>query len=249
MKNDTLALIPARGGSKGVPGKNIKLLGGYPLIAYSICVAKMTKSIKRVIVSTDSEEIADISKKYGAEAPFLRPADISRDNSTDLELFRHVIGWLEKDRSVPRMIVHLRPTTPFREAREIDRAIESMQASPDATSLRSVHEHSEPPYKMFQLDTGGYLRGFFPDDPRPEYYNLPRQTFPKAYHPNGYVDIVKTDFIRQSGKLHGPNMLAFITPMVTEVDKPEDFEYLEYQLNSIKNSVYDYLSRNFSRED
>jgi CMP-N-acetylneuraminic acid synthetase len=248
MKNDILALIPARGGSKGVPGKNIKLLGGYPLIAYSICAAKMTKNIDRVIVSTDSKDIANISRKYGAEVPFMRPAEISCDNSTDLELFQHLIGWLEKNKAIPDLIIHLRPTTPFRQALEITRAIKSIKDRPDATSLRSIHELSEPPYKMFQLNADGYLEGFFPNDPRPEYYNLPRQVFPKAYHPNGYVDIIKTDFVKRSGALHGPKMLGFVTPEVAEVDRPEDFEYLEYELKNIKNEVYEYLIKNFPIE-
>ncbi len=249
MTNNILALIPARSGSKGVSGKNIKILGGYPLITYSICAAKLTEGIDRVIVSTDSEKIADIARKYGAEVPFMRPAEISGDNSTDLELFKHAIKWFELDGSCPRMIIHLRPTTPFRDTAEIERAIGLIQTRPKSTSLRSVHELSEPPHKMFQLDPNGYLRGFFPDDPRLEYYNLPRQVFPKAYHPNGYVDIIKTDFVKRTNSLHGSHMIGFVTPVVTEVDRPDDFEYLEYQLKKIKNPVHQYLVKNFPRED
>jgi CMP-N-acetylneuraminic acid synthetase len=245
MSNNIMALIPARGGSKGIPGKNIKVLGGYPLIAYSICAAKLTKDIERVVVSTDSEEIANVARKFGAEVPFMRPAELSHDDSTDLELFQHAIKWLNRDGSLPSIMVHLRPTTPLRDAAEIQRAIRLIQTLPEATSLRSVHELSEPPHKMFQLDSNGYLRGFFPDDPRPEYYNLPRQIFPKAYHPNGYVDIIKTQYVMENGALHGPNMLGFLTPVSVEVDRPQDLEYLEYQLTKTGNPVHKYLIKNF----
>ena len=249
MENKIVAIIPARGGSKGLPGKNVKVLGGYPLIAYSVIAAKLTKGLDRIIVSTDSKEIARVAMKYGAEVPFMRPVEISQDSSTDLELFCHVIQWFEKNSFIPHFLIHLRPTTPFRDVKEMERALELIQSRPESTALRSVHELSEPPHKMFQLDQNGYLAGFFPDDQRSEYYNLPRQAFPKAYHPNGYVDIIKTDFVRSNNNLHGSGMLGFVTPIVTEVDRLNDFDYLEYQLKRAKNSVYQHLIKNFPRED
>lgn len=240
------SIIPARGGSKKVPKKNIKNLGGFPLIAYSICASNLTKGIDRTIVSTDSKEIANIALKYGAEVPFIRPSKISQDNSTDLELFEHVINWLKTNEDeVPDLLVHLRPTTPLRSSTIMDKSISEIKNKSDSTSLRSVHELSEPPQKMMQLDKSGFLRGFFPNDKRPEYYNLPRQVFPKAYHPNGYIDIIKADFIQDKGSLHGPNILGFITPFSIEVDLPEDFEYLEYYLNKNGNQIHDYLINNF----
>lgn len=243
------SVIPARSGSKGVPDKNIKLLGGYPLIAYAITASKLCNKIDRTIVSTDSKEIARIAVKYGAEAPFLRPAAISQDRSTDLELFQHAIAWFEEQEGrIPQFIIHLRPTTPLRDESELGRAIEYIQRCPDSTSLRSVHELAESPHKVFQIDDAGFLNGFFPDDPRPEYYNLPRQSFPKAYYPNGYVDIVKPDYIEKTGLLHGARMIGFVTAVATEVDRPEDFDYLEYQLNKYKNTIYGYLKSNFPKE-
>lgn len=244
------SIIPARGGSKRFPGKNIKCLGGYPLIAYAIYASRLSRKIERTIVSTDSKEIADIARKYGAEVPFLRPPEISQDDSTDLEFFQHVINWFkEKESIAPDLLVQLRPTTPLRIRSEIDRAIDFIKERPDSTSLRSAHELSEPPYKMFQIDDKGFFKGFFPDDPRPEYYNLPRQLFHKAYHPNGYVDIIKTDFVQKNNSLHGLNILGFVTSVSTEVDRPEDFEYLEYQLSKYGNPIYEYLAKNFPRED
>ena len=240
------SIIPAREGSKGVPKKNIKLLGGYPLIAYSIVASKLSSGIERTIVSTNSQEIADIALFYGAEIPFLRPAEISQDNSTDLELFQHAISWFKENEStIPDLLVHLRPTTPLRIPSEIEHAIACIKERQDASSLRSAHELAEPPQKMLQIDGKHFLKGFFPDDPRPEYYDLPRQSFPNAYHPNGYVDIIKTDFVQKSSHLHGSNILAFVTPFTLEVDRLEVFDYLEYQLSKYANPIYDYLQEHF----
>lgn len=246
----TVAIIPARGGSKGVPKKNIKLLGGYPLIAYSIIASKLSSKIERTIVSTDSQEIADIAVSYGAEVPFLRPSEIAQDNSTDLQLFQHAINWFKESESVVSdLLVHLRPTTPLRIPSEIDRAITHIEEHPDASSLRSAHELPEPPQKMFQINEKGFFEGFFPDDPRPGYYNLPRQLFPKAYHPNGYVDIIKTNIVQKTKFLYGSDIAAFVTPFVVEVDKAEDFQYLEYQLNRFGNPIYGYLTKHFPRDN
>lgn len=243
------AIIPARGGSKGVPKKNIALLGGHPLIAYSIIGAKLSSRIERVIVSTDSEEIAAIARKYGAEVPFLRPAELAQDKSTDADVFHHAVEWLKQNEGgVPDLMVQLRPTTPLREPVQIDCAIEELQKHPDATGLRSAHELAEPPHKMLQLNPEGFFEGFFPNDPRPEYYNLPRQMFPKAYHPNGYVDIIKADLFRKTHSLYGPKILGFITPFVIEVDTREDFERLEFQIQRTESVVGRYLNKNFQRK-
>lgn len=243
------AIIPARGGSKGVPKKNVYLLDGYPLIAYSIAAAVMSKKIGRIIVSTDSEEIAEISKGYGAEVPFLRPAELAKDSSTDLELFVHVINWLKENKEKEQdLLVHIRPTTPLREPGLLDASIDAIIASSKGTALRSAHELPEPPQKMFQISSKGFFEGFFPLDPRPEYYNLPRQNFAKAYHPNGYVDIIKPRTIADTGSLHGSNIVAFITPFSVEVDAFKDFELLEFQLSRNINPVHEYLKNNFKRE-
>ena len=125
MKN--IALIPARSGSKGVKHKNIKILQGFPLLAYSIAAAKMTQGIDRVIVTTDSKKYADIAKKYGAETPFLRPKLISKNKSSDLEFFEHCIEWLiVNENYVPDNIIHLRPTTPIRDPKLVSEAINTL---------------------------------------------------------------------------------------------------------------------------
>jgi CMP-N,N'-diacetyllegionaminic acid synthase len=235
------AIIPARGGSKGVPGKNIRPMCGHPMIAFSIVVALSCKEIERVIVSTDSVEIAGIAKKYGAEVPFIRPPELSGDMSPAIDYVSHAFKQLEKaDNYRPDMMVMLLPTTPLREAQLIDQAIASLQDAPNATGLRSVHELPEPPQKMMAIEDG-YLTGFFPDDPRPEYFNLPRQVFPTAYHPNGYVEIVRRETLLNEGTLYGPRILGAITPFSVEIDAPEDFDYLEYVAERYPHPLIDKL--------
>lgn len=236
------AIIPARGGSKGVPKKNIKLLGNFPLIAYSIAAAKMCTQIQKVIVSTDSEEIAEIALKFGAEVPFLRPADISQDNSSDLEFMQHIIHWfLENDVKLPDFWVHLRPTTPLREASILNNAIKLFLENKDFTSLRSAHECPESPYKWFLKDNlNKYFEPLAGKDIN-NYSIAPRQQVPKVYVPDGYIDILITDKILQKNSLHGDKILAFESPVCTEIDTINDFEYLEYQILKYKYNVHDYL--------
>jgi len=224
----TYAVIPARGGSKGVPGKNIKPVGGHPLIAYSIAAAKQSRKISRILVSTDSQEIADAARIYGAEVPFMRPSELALDNSTDYEMMSHVVNWLEssEERS-PDLIVHLRPTTPLREPAAIDKAVALMEDDLGAPSLRSAHEAPESPFKWFRRTAEGcflpLMDGLSCDDA-----NQPRQKFVTAYVPDGYVDVVRVSHMKRAGNLHGEAVKAFISPRCVEVDTPEDFELLEF---------------------
>ena len=239
------AVIPARGGSKSVRQKNIKRLGAHPLIAYTIVLAKMSKMIERVIISTDSKEIADIAIKYGAEVPFMRPPEFAQDDSGDFEWLEHLINYLEKKENKPaEYLIHLRPTTPFREVEVVDDAINYFLKNESATSLRSVSPVSHPPQKIFKME-GPYLKGFFNNDHRPEYYNLPRQAFPQTYLPNGYVDIVKTSTIKK-GLTHGDKMLGYITDPVPDIDNERDFHEASTVLNDKKfNPIINYLRRNY----
>ena len=226
-KPNILALIPARGGSKGIPRKNIIDIAGYPVIAYSIAVAKLSKYINRVIVTTDDAEIADVSRRFGAEAPFLRPKEISGDKSLDIEFFHHALEWLKKNEEYsPDLIVHLRPTTPFRDFRVVDEAITDMIKDKKATSLRSSEIFDrESPYKMFKAE-GAYYDFFGKEDFKKdeEYYNYPRQAFPVTYQPNGYVDIVKPSVLLKTGMLHGKRIRIFVTEKSVELDNLMDVE-------------------------
>jgi len=227
-----IAIIPARAGSKGVPDKNIKPLAGKPLMAYSIAAAKLTNDIDRVIVSTDSQRYADIAKEYGAEVPFLRPRDLSKDSSTDYEFIRHTLDWFQSgEGKQPEFLVHLRPTTPLRNVYYIESAIETIKKDPAATALRSVHEMPESAYKSFEIDRG-YLKCVGSGSFELDAANSPRQKFPKTYQANGYVDIIKSSYVLRNQKIHGNHVIAFVTPYVVEVDTEDDFNYLEYRINT-----------------
>ena len=140
-----LGIIPARGGSKGIPGKNIRPLGGYPLIAYAIVAGRLSALVDRVIVSTDDEQIAAIARKWGAEVPFLRPARLARDETTDLPVFQHALGWLgENEDCRPDTIVQIRPTSPLRPRECVDAAVEMLIDDKDADSVRGVRSCSGP---------------------------------------------------------------------------------------------------------
>ena len=236
-----IAIIPARSGSKGVPGKNIKLLGGIPLFAFSIIAAKMMPSVSRVIVSTDSEEYAQIAKGYGAEVPFLRPNEISGDKSTDFDLFLHALNWFkENENLIPEYILHLRPTTPLRNPQIMEEAVKLFFENKNlASSLRSGHSAPESPYKWFLKDENNYFKGLR-DDLTPEKVNLPRQSFPSVYIPDGYIDILKSSVILDSGTLHGDKMLVFESPFCVEVDTKDDFEYLEFQIEKEGSSIINF---------
>ncbi|MBT5491730.1 acylneuraminate cytidylyltransferase family protein [bacterium] len=224
-------IIPARGGSKGVPKKNIKMLGDYPLIAYSIVAANLSKNIRKTIVTTDSQEIADIALKYGAEVPYLRPSILAEDNSTDLEFFHFHMKYLEQNNLItPDLLVHLRPTTPLRSVKVIDSAIDKMKKDKEATALRSAHLTHLTPYKMFKKNHN-YMRPFLKSDLAEEFYNLPRQAFEDAYIPNGYVDIVKTSIFKNTDILHGENIFLYETENTADIDIIEDFHFAEQILN------------------
>jgi CMP-N,N'-diacetyllegionaminic acid synthase len=228
--SQVIALIPARAGSKGVPNKNIRPLGGHPLIEWSIRACLKSTLIDRVIVSTDSPEYAQTCIRLGAEAPFLRPAEISGDRSTDYDFVVHALDWLGANGGEPDYIVHIRPTTPFRDPALIDDAIRLFQTSRRATALRSVHEMSESAYKTFEVAAEGQLKRVGSDSTALDAANNARQQFPATYQANGYVDVLSTCFIRANGLIHGDWVVPFITPSVVEVDTEDDFAHLEYQL-------------------
>ena len=231
--SDITALIPARTGSKSVVNKNIRLLKNHPLIAYSVQAARLTPGIDRVIVSTDSEEYAKIAREYGAETPFIRPKELAGDSSTDFDWINHALNWLQKEEgNIPRLIAHLRPTTPLRDPEMVEKGICHLESEPGATALRSVHEMSQTAYKCFQADSK-YLTCVCTNSPNLDESNGPRQNYPTTYEPNGYVDVLKSEFIlKNHTKVHGNKVLAFITEHSLDVDSEEDFKHLENQVAS-----------------
>lgn len=227
LKPKIIAIIPARSGSKSIKDKNIKILNGKPLIAWSIQTCLKSKFINRVVVSTDSKKYAKIAKKYGANEIIIRPKNISKDKSTDYEAILHMIHNLKY--SSYDLIAHIRPTTPHRNVYDIDRAIKIFVIS-KYNSLRSVHEMSETAYKSFEIYKKNKLKPianlkFSLDD-----LNKPRQAFKNTYVANGVIDIYKKEFILKNKKLFGNKVMAYITKYTEEVDSVEQFKYINYLL-------------------
>jgi len=211
-KLEVLAVIPARGGSKGIPRKNIKDFAGYPLIAYSIVAATQSKLVTRTIVSTDEEEIAAVARQYGAETPFLRPAEIAQDNTTDLPVFQHVLSWLKENEGyVPDVVVQLRPTSPVRPLACVDDAVNMLLSHPDADSVRGVVEADQCPYKMWLIDTtSGTMSPLLGVDGISEAYNAPRQKLPKAYWQIGHIDAIRPRAIVEQNSMSGKVIMPLI---------------------------------------
>jgi len=228
---EILALVPARGGSKGIPRKNIKFLAGEPLIAYTIREARKSKYITRLVVSTEDEEIARVAREHGAEVPFLRPAELALDDVTDLPLFQHCLGWLMKNQGYsPDIVVHLRPTAPLRGVSHIDRAIELLLASPEADSVRSVCPAGQHPLKMWNINDGDLIPFVSPEfHGFKEAYNMPRQKLPAAYIQNGAVDVVKAEVILHENSMTGNLIKAFVmdSDESVNIDSPLDWELAE----------------------
>ena len=244
MNKNVVAIIPARSGSKSIRDKNLAQLNGYPLLAYSIIAAKLSKHISRVILSTDSEAYAELGKRYGAEAPLLRPADLSGDRSTDRDFMIHAMQWCRDNEGfVPEYWVHLRPTTPLRDPQKIDDAIEQIMSADDATALRSAHLCAESPFKWFRRTTDGKLVALTTDDTSLDRFNLPRQAYPDVYIPDGYVDIVRASFVMNTDLFHGNRVLGYCSPTCTEVDSAEELEHLAYQIEKKGSPLLQHLNQ------
>lgn len=237
MKNkyNILALIPARGGSKGVPGKNIMDIAGQPLISYSIEQAHNSRLINRVIVSTDDQKIAEISKKYNAELPFIRPAEFSEDLSPDIDVFYHALTWLKDNEGYePELVVHLRPTGPVRNVELIDKAINMMLNDNNATSLRSVSTPTQTPYKMWRV-VEDYLEPMVTLDGIKESHSMPRQMLPHPYWQNGYVDVIRASTILLQKSMTGDKIIPFIVEEpIYEIDYPESIPVVEEAVKLMK---------------
>ena len=229
-----VCLIGARGNSKGVPKKNIHPLGGYPLIAFSIAAGRLCPSVDEVVVSTDSEAIAAVAAQYGASVPFLRPAEIAGDTSLDVEFFQHYLKYVvDQGEELPELLVFLRPTTPLREINVIEQAIETFRADAQCTGLRSMHKTHLTPFKMFR-DRDGYAEPFLTYGDDPEFFNLPRQTFPACFIPNGYVDLVRPERILAGDGFYGPRIKLFETESIADIDCIAEFALAQKLLEDPK---------------
>jgi YrbI family 3-deoxy-D-manno-octulosonate 8-phosphate phosphatase len=228
---EVLAIIPARGGSKGIPRKNIRDFAGYPLLAYSIAAGLQSKTVTRVIVSTDDEEIAEVARKFGAETPFLRPAELAADNSVDLPLFQHALNWLaEKENYRPEVVVQLRPTSPVRPQTLVDDAVNTLLKHPEADSVRGVVPAGQNPHKMWRVDPQGQMRPLLTVEGVKEPYNAPRQILPPVFWQTGHVDAIRPSTILEKDSMSGDVILAVqIDPRFTiDIDNPSDWQRAEW---------------------
>lgn len=238
-----LAIIPARAGSKSVIHKNIRMIGGKPMLAHSIDHAKSSRYINRVIVSTDSEEYAEIAKKYGAEVPFLRPKEYATDTALDYDVFFHALTWLEQEEGYQAdVVVQLRPTYPIRDVQDIDNMIQLLLDRPDADSVRSMAKATEIPYKMWlckatdnnngrgdcEGTTGMTLLKGTEVEPLitdiKECYNMPRQELPTVYYQNACIDVFRPSVVLEKHSMSGELILGYEMKDNFDIDTEEDFE-------------------------
>ncbi len=234
MVNNTevLAIIPARGGSKGIPRKNIRNFAGHPLIAYSIAAALQSQRVTRVIVSTDDAEIADVARAYGAEVPFLRPAELAQDSTLDLPVFQHALAWLTANEAyAPDVVVQLRPTSPIRPLGLVDEAVRILLEHPEADSVRGVVPAGQNPHKMWRIDLQtGQMKNLLDVPGVPEPYNAPRQLLPPVYWQTGHIDVIRPMTILEKNSMSGDVILpVMIDPRYTvDIDSLSDWARAEW---------------------
>jgi CMP-N-acetylneuraminic acid synthetase len=221
-------LIPARSGSKSIKNKNIIKICNRPLLAWPIIIAKKSKFIKKIVVSTDSKKYGKIAKSYGADDILLRPKYLSKDNSTDFEWVSHAIKEI-KDVDI---IVNLRPTTPIRNIKVIDSAIE-LFLNLKLKSLRSVHEMAESSYKTFEIKKN-ILKPLKNLNLDLNKLNNPRQGFNKTFQANGVIDIYDCNFVTKSKKLFHKKTYAYKTDFAVELDSKQELDYIKFLLKNEK---------------
>ena len=220
-----VGIIPARGGSKRIPRKNLKPLGGLPLVAHSIRAALVASELDRVIVSTDDEEIADVARHYGAEVPFLRPSEFAVDIAPDLPVFEHALGWLaERQDYHPEFVIHLRPTQPFRPLGMIDQVVRLLREK-EVDCVKSVTPVAQHPHKMWRFDPAGQLA---PLQDTPLWRQLgpdcAGQFLEKVFWSAGLVDGIRSATIL-AGSTIGQRIEPFLVDdiLCPELDTPVQF--------------------------
>lgn len=206
-----VALVPARGGSKRVPGKNIRPLGGHPLIAYTIAAARTSSIFAALIVSTEDNAIASVARYYGAEIPFLRPTEMARDTSLDIEWVEFTLDALSHRGREYDAFSILRPTSPFRQPETIRRAWHLFKGRPDSDSLRAVERCRQHPGKMWVLE-GDLMRPLLGGGPKDRpWHSTPYQALPPVYAQNASLEIAWTRVVRETHTIAGERVVPFVT--------------------------------------
>jgi len=225
-----LTIILARGGSKGIKRKNLRQLNGKTLLAYSIEHSLNSSLVQRTIVSTEDEEIAAEAVRCGAEVPFMRPMELAGDLVLDLPVFEHVLKELEeRENYIPDIVVHLRPTAPYRESKWLDEAIQLLIDKGEADSVRSVSEPEKHPYRMFYLDKEGFLDPIMKHE-HEQPYLLRRQDLPSVYFYNCVIDVTRYNTIMNKKSMTGDKIFPYMMKAedVIDIDTPQDLAFAEY---------------------
>jgi CMP-N,N'-diacetyllegionaminic acid synthase len=218
----TLGLIPARGDSRGVPRKNLRTLGGKPLVAWAIESAKTSSRVDRVVASTDDDEIADVCRRHGAEVPFLRPAELARDETPDRPVYDHALEWLAEHADYrPDAVVWLRPTAPLREPHDVDAAVDLLLET-DCDCVRSVCAAEHHPLWMRTLE-GDRLRPLLEAGDETVFHQ--RQLLPPVYRLNGAVDVVRSSSVTNTGALFGGDVRGYVMPAERSVDLDSELDF------------------------
>ena len=214
MSLRVVGLVPARGGSKRIPGKNVRPLRGHPLIAYTISAALRSGVFSDVVVSTEDEEVAAVARRYGASVPFLRPAELAGDRSPDIEWVRHALDGLRQSGRRVDAFAILRPTSPLRPAASIAAAVSALTSDPQADSLRAVERVREHPGKMWVLEPSGERMAPLLDDGGvdPPWHSTPYQALPPVYVQNASLEVAWTRTVDDLGTIAG----RVVRPWVTE---------------------------------
>lgn len=231
-QNKCIAFIPARSGSKRIPNKNIKILSNHPLIAYSIQIAKISGIFSRVIVSTDSDLIANIARYYGAEVPFLRPKKFAQENSEDINWLQYTLRKLNKKSSYYAI---LRPTSPFRTVTMIQNAWKMLLDDPKADSIRAVEKCAQHPAKMWKVK-GNRMKPVIenPDPSGIEWFSTPMQVLPEIYMQNSSLEIAKTQIPLTTNSISGKQIIPYITNGFEgyDLNTEKDWIYAEYLIET-----------------
>ena len=230
-KNNTiLGIIPARGGSKGIPKKNIKILVDKPLITWTIHAAQKSQYIDKLIISTDSEEIAKMGSQLGAEIPFIRSSELAKDDSSGSDVIIHALDWFQCNRKTYDYFILLQPTSPFRKTEHIDKALEVIISKQDIDALVSIQKVDQHPYWMKKINKAGYLEKYNEESSAYTY----RQSLPELYINNGAIYICKWDVFIDDRSLYKRNCYPFIMErkFSLDLDTMDDWKYAEYLLNN-----------------
>ena len=223
-----LILIPARGGSKRIPRKNIRILHGKPLIQHTIDYALQAEINARVIVSTDDQEIAKIARQHGAEVPFLRPDYISTDAASDYSVVEHCLNHLKKEKYFPDVLIFLRPTQPYRIQGEIEKALEILNNNENIDCVRTTQPVRYSPYWMKKINQESLIEPFHLDMAEHQYSRS--QDLPSTVFCDGYVDVFRVNTIIKHRKMAGNNVYAIHRDGIyfIDIDDEKDWEYADY---------------------